>query len=281
MHVSRAHRATAPSCTLLELFRCHGKIATSSIRWQNCTTGRAPTYPPQVFDDLVALTGIPDSGRVLEIGCGTGQATLPMAQRGYGITAVELGENLAAIARRNLARFPNVNVQTAAFEDWPLPPEPFDLVMAATSFHWLDASVALPKVAAALRRGGAVAMVSGGHVEGGTSQFFIDVQDCYLRYMPGTPPGLRLPKAEDLPLEAPELDASGLFEPAQVRRYVWSREFTTQSYIDELNTYSGHLALSDANRLALLTCIRGMIDERYGGRIKKACVTDLDVARTR
>ncbi len=238
-----------------------------------------PAYPPEMFDDLVELSGIAAGGRVLEIGCGTGQATLPMAQRGYRITAVELGANLATVARRNLAPYPGVVVEAAAFEDWPLPAERFNLVMAATSFHWLDHAFALPKIARALRPGGSIAIISGGHVEGGTSEFFIDVQDCYLRYMPGTPPDLRLSKAEDLPMTSPEIDASSLFEPAQVRRYVWLRAFTTQTYLAELNTYSGHLALDDANRTALLSCIRTMIDERYAGHITKAYVTDLDVAR--
>jgi SAM-dependent methyltransferase len=46
-----------------------------------------------------------------------------------------LFDDLAAVARRNLARFPAIKVVTAAFEDWPLPSEPFDLVLAATVFH--------------------------------------------------------------------------------------------------------------------------------------------------
>jgi SAM-dependent methyltransferase len=241
-----------------------------------------PAYPPEVIDDLVALSGVPSRGRVLEIAPGTGQATMPMAERGYRITAVELGANLAAVLQRNLARFPSVEVHVGAFEEWTLPEEPFDLVMVATAFHWLDAAVAVPKIAAVLRPGGSLAVISGGHVEGGTSQFFIDAQECYLMYMPGTEPGLRLQRAEDLPVgEPPEVRNSGLFEPTQSRRCVWLREFTTKTYIDELNTYSGKLALSDENRDALLSCIAALIDERYGGRITKAYVTDLDVVRVR
>ncbi len=69
------------------------------------------------------------------------------------------------------------------------------------------------------------------------------------------------------------------FEPAEHRRHLWLRDFTTQTYIDELNTYSAKLVLSEENREALLSCIRAMIDGRYGGRITKAYLTDLHVAR--
>jgi hypothetical protein len=39
-----------------------------------------------------------------------------------------LFDDLAAVARLNLARFPTIEVLTAAFEDRPPPSEPFDLV---------------------------------------------------------------------------------------------------------------------------------------------------------
>src|SRR3712207_9472293 len=67
-----------------------------------------PGYPPALFDDLAALAGIGPGCRVLEIGCGTGQATVPLAERGCEVVAVELGPQMAAVARRNLARFPAV-----------------------------------------------------------------------------------------------------------------------------------------------------------------------------
>ncbi|HZC29448.1 MAG TPA: class I SAM-dependent methyltransferase, partial [Gaiellaceae bacterium] len=116
-----------------------------------------PGYPAELFDDLAALAGLRPGDRVLEIGPGTGQATVPLARRGYRIVAVELGTGLAAVARRNLAAFPDVEVVNAAFEDWPLPAEPFDAVVAATAFHWIDPDVRLARTAQTLRPGGALA----------------------------------------------------------------------------------------------------------------------------
>src|SRR6185312_4726413 len=78
-----------------------------------------PLYPPQLFTDLATLADLGPNARVLEIGCGTGQATLPLAQRGCQVLAMDLSPAMAAVARRNLAEFPDVTVVAAAFEDWP------------------------------------------------------------------------------------------------------------------------------------------------------------------
>ncbi len=178
-----------------------------------------PGYPAALFDDLAELTSIGPGSRVLEIGPGTGQATLPLAERGCQVVAVELGADLAAVARRNLAGFPRVEVVTAAFEDWPLPAEPFDLVLAATAFHWIDPSVRVGKVADALRPGGSLATITTEHIAGGDESFFAEVQDCYVRWDPDTPVALSLKPAIDIPSAHYGLDRSARFGPATLRRY--------------------------------------------------------------
>ena len=69
-----------------------------------------PGYPAALFDDIIYYAALPAGARILEVGCGTGQATLPLAQRGYAIDCLEPGAQMAAIARANLANFPNVTV---------------------------------------------------------------------------------------------------------------------------------------------------------------------------
>jgi hypothetical protein len=38
-----------------------------------------PDYPDALFSDLRAITGVTPPARLLEVGCGPGKATLPLA----------------------------------------------------------------------------------------------------------------------------------------------------------------------------------------------------------
>jgi SAM-dependent methyltransferase len=101
-----------------------------------------PEYPPQLFDTLVEVAGLQPGSRLLEVGCATGKATLPLARRGYRIPCIEIGPDLAAAARANLTDLQQVDVVEGDFETWEPPAgDLFDLAFAAIAGHWLDSSV--------------------------------------------------------------------------------------------------------------------------------------------
>jgi SAM-dependent methyltransferase len=238
-----------------------------------------PGYPAALFAGLVERGDLGPDRRVLEIGAGTGKATVPLAMTGCRVTAVELGANLAAVCSRNVASFANVDVVTAAFESWPLPRTRFDMVLSATAWHWLDPAVRIRKAAQALRAGGLLAVIETHHVAGEEEDpFFVDVQKCYEQHDPATEPGLRLPTVDDIPRLA-DTDGSDWFAPASFRRYRWHETYSTGGYLDLLMTYSGHRALPATNRTRLLDCIAQLIDHRYGGQITKHYLTQLWLAR--
>lgn len=91
-----------------------------------------PGYPESLFD---AIDRVAPGRRVLEIGCGTGQATVSLAARRYAVTAVELGASLAEVARANLVAYRSVEVLNEDFEWWQGPEVAFDLVVCATAWH--------------------------------------------------------------------------------------------------------------------------------------------------
>ena len=78
-----------------------------------------PGYAPAIVDAVVARAGVLPGGRVLEIGCGTGQMTAPLAARGY---ASPCASNLATPWRRSppatAATTPQVTILPSSFEAW-------------------------------------------------------------------------------------------------------------------------------------------------------------------
>ena len=48
-----------------------------------------PDYPAELFDELIAVAGLAPGDHLLEVGCGPGKATVPLARRGFRITCIE------------------------------------------------------------------------------------------------------------------------------------------------------------------------------------------------
>jgi SAM-dependent methyltransferase len=240
-----------------------------------------PVYPDAVFADIARLGGLREGARVLEIGCGTGQATLPLAQRRYELTCLELSPALAALARAKLAAFPRVEIVETTFEAWRPPSAEFDAVVAFTAFHWLDPEVRFAKAAEVLRRGGTLAVVDTQHVAlPGGDTFWAEVQADYDAVVPSEdnrPPG----PPEEIPDFATEIEASGLFDPFAAHRYVWDVTYTADEYIDVLETYSGHRSMEDAKRHRLYDLIRHRIAERPNRTVTKTYLTTLNLASRR
>jgi SAM-dependent methyltransferase len=179
-----------------------------------------PLYPPELFDDLVAYAGLEAGSCVLEIGCGTGQATLPLAERGLEVVCVELGAGLAAIASRRLAAFPRVEVVHALFEEREAEEASLEAVVAFTAFHWVDPEAKYAKPARLLRPGGTLAVAETDHVqvEGG-DPFWAEVQADYDAVVPSEdnrPP----PRPEEVDDLRGEIEETGLFTDVEARRHI-------------------------------------------------------------
>ena len=118
-----------------------------------------PAYPDNLIDQACQVAGIGSGDRVLEVGCGSGQLTRALLARGLHVTAVEPGQNLIALARRNLDGAGAVEFVNAQFEDAPLPREQFQAVFSASAFHWVDPEVSWQKAADVLVPGGTLALL--------------------------------------------------------------------------------------------------------------------------
>ncbi|MCJ7622491.1 MAG: class I SAM-dependent methyltransferase [Anaerolineaceae bacterium] len=239
-----------------------------------------PGYPEQLFKDIISLSGIPDDGKILEVGCGTGKATLPFARRGYKMLCLELGKNLADVAVRNCRSYPQVSIENTTFEDWTLQPGSFDLFISAQAFHWIVPEIGYPKARASLKDSGAIALFWSHYPRPQTS-FFKALDNIYKERAPqlaiaGTQTNLE----ELVMIITDHIDSSGSFEKTLVKRYPWSEEYTAEQYIKLLNTYSDHIRLPDDIRNSLFDAIYDLI-ERYGGAVERPYLSVLYFAKVR
>lgn len=237
-------------------------------------------YPEAALREALELARIPEGGDVLEVGCGTGQATRWLAEHGFRVLAIDRSEAMVEVASGELAAFSHVEVRAADFEKGE-PLGVFDGVVAASSFHWLDPASRVERSVAHLRPGGALILLWNVHPLPFTG-FFARVQSLYETWVPEWPP----PRDADAagkrfqPIAA-SLEASGRFEPLERWRHAWSRRLDAQAYTKLLGTHSDHRALPDERREGLFRAIRELIDREYGGEVERPYRTELIVARRR
>lgn len=242
-----------------------------------------PDYPAELVDALVELAALSPGAQLLEIGCGTGKATVPLARRGFRITGVELGASLAEQARRNLAGFPLVSVVNADIESWrPSATAAFDLVYAATAWHWIDPDIRYAKAWELLEPGGHLAFWEATHVVPQDGDpFFREIQDVYDEIGEGVPVGWSYSTAETLADLTTEIEATGLFTDVRVRRFGWETSYTAADYLRLLDTFSGHIAMAQWQRDRLYGEIRRRLAQRPDGTLRRHWGAVLHVARKR
>lgn len=239
-----------------------------------------PDYPDELFDALIAIAGLRPGDHLLEVGCATGKATVPLARRGFRVMCVELGPGLAAAARRNLSGL-DAAVIEGSFECWrPAPGERFDLVFAATAWNWIDPARRYALAWQVLRPGGHLAFWDALHVfPDGGDPFFREIQDIYDEIGEGLPPGSSSPRPGELAEQVAEIEASGLFEVVHVRHFDWERVYDADGYIDLLDTFSGHIAMADWQRERLYAEIRRRLGQRPDNAVRRHWGAVLHIAR--
>lgn len=212
-----------------------------------------PGYPQALCDDVAFAADLRPGHAMLEVGCGTGIATRRFAPLGLRIVALDPGSEMIRVARERSAGFTNVEFVVSTFEAWRPPPEPFRLVIAAQSWHWVAPEVRFAKASEVLSPGGVLAVF--GHVPVGLPAPLVEeFKQAHLRY--AIPWGPR-PEAAYLPSGPFKrwFDKSGYFAAAVHRSYPWKAPHTAQSYTDLMSTWSDFRLLDQAKQDGLRAAI--------------------------
>ena len=236
-----------------------------------------PHYPAKIFDIITEVAHLPKTAKILEIGPGTGQATEPFAQHGYYITAVELGEHLAEVARHKLSVYPNVEIVVGAFEDVDLPAHAYDLVLSATALHWIKPPFKFTKTHHILRPHGHIAIIHTNHVSDGEGDaYFHASQEIHRRFFGSGHAVASLPQAQDL--QPPELDRS-LFSLTHFSYVPMVVSYTARAYAALQHTYSPVLSLPQETQEAYLGAVEALINDSFGGVLHKHFAMSVAVAQ--
>lgn len=126
-------------------------------------------YPTGVIDTLVDAFTLTQADLAADLGCGTGQLTIPLAGRVRAALGLDPEPDMLAEARR-CARERGVTNTTwllAADTDLPaLPPllgtGALGVVTIAQALHWMQPETLFPAVRPLLRAGGGIAIVTNG-----------------------------------------------------------------------------------------------------------------------
>ena len=234
-------------------------------------------YPVALFEDLVAMGALGRSSAVLEVGCGTGQATGELALRAARVVAIDPGAGLVANARR-LTEATNVTFEVATFEGFEPPPAAFDLIASAQAWHWVDPTIGFAKAAQTLRPGGYLAIF--GHVPMMVSEALQPAfREAFHTHWPGawgqpSPQNWYLPEGPICSMIA----ASGAFQPAEHRGYDWTWVLDPDLFGRYLRTDSSYHVLDETPRLALFEALASAIVD-HGGTYESAWQTHLYLAR--
>ncbi|MDH4147233.1 MAG: class I SAM-dependent methyltransferase, partial [Acidimicrobiia bacterium] len=220
-----------------------------------------PAYPVELVDELIDMAGgVPLTA--VDVGCGTGKATVLLAARGVRGVGVEPDPAMAAIARRNLAPFPGWLIDQVSFERFIGPSVGVDLVVSAQAWHWLTPGVRVERAWEVLRPGGWLALWWNRSPRGTDDGLRAELDECYRAHAPQL--AAREPGDKGRP-PTDELSERTPFGPAVERAYHWSARFTSREYCDLLETQSDHRLLEAGVRARLFDAITAALDARGGG----------------
>jgi SAM-dependent methyltransferase len=228
-----------------------------------------PGYPAALVDDVVTFARIGVTP-ALEVGAGTGKATLAFAQRGVTLTAVEPDEAMAAVLARRVRGRTNVTITVSSFEDYA-PTQPFGLLFSAQAWHWTDPMVRWQRAAAALAPGGALALFWNND-RPADDRTMDAILQAHRDYAPGIVPVTEPVTEAALAAAWPRTDLDGLSEFGELseRLYCSARTLSSADYVALLATQSAYRMLDDAVRTQLLRVVADRLGEQVSLKIETA-----------
>lgn len=236
-----------------------------------------PLYPKELYDDMLRYQHIGSGSNVLEIGLGTGKATLPILETGCRLTGLEPGNQLAFLARERFRDRTNISIFQQTLQDYTGAESTFDMIYAATAFHWLPERYGYQRVYSLLKNGGCFARFAyHAGMDKGRNALAEEIQEQYKACLPHAGNFKEYCEADAKRLAG--LALSYGFVDTQYRLYSIAKDFAADEYMMLLRTYPDHMRIEPENRKKLFDGIHSAI-RKHGGIITVYYTFDLELVR--
>jgi SAM-dependent methyltransferase len=212
----------------------------------------------------------PTARTVVDLGAGTGAMTRDLVGKVDRVVAVEPDDRMGEILATNL---PEVTVLRGTGESMPLESSSVDAVLASSSWHWMDADLALAEVARVLVPGGTLGVVWAGpdpegpfvmqaqallsemSTEGGESR--VDSPD-------GADVASDVMDTENRVETTLEIPERSPFVQPEHTSMTWDVALTADELIGLLNTFSWIITMSDDRRAHVIAEARRVLSDGLG-----------------
>ena len=222
-----------------------------------------PKYPDILSVDLIQYSALDKTKKALEIGIGTGQATLPFLKTGCELTAIELGDKLAEFSKKKFREYERFKVMNQDFETASLEENNYDIIYSASAFHWISPEIGLPKVYRLLKSGGVFAWFSGVFAAS-QKNMYDEIQKVYSEYKKyfnyEAPQFDRTPEAQSKLMDISNKFKQYGFTDIFNRLYCGSRTLNAKDYATLCGTYSDHRVIPEPDRVVFLQKLEDTIN---------------------
>jgi cyclopropane fatty-acyl-phospholipid synthase-like methyltransferase len=239
-----------------------------------------PTYPQELFEDIIRFANLDEDHTLLEVGSGTGKATEGFVKEGIStITCIEYGENLAHLTQKKFSSYPDLQVIHSSFEDWNLPEKvKYNLVFSGTAFHFIPHETGYRKAASLLKDDGVLALFWFVHIPS-YEPVYASIRKAYASFAPHLEDSHAPTLAEFIEERSKQTLESGAFQNLKTHTYTWNQTYTAEEYVGLLDTHSGHQLLAPEQKASLYEEIRKAILAQNSGVITKTHAVALFLAK--
>jgi trans-aconitate methyltransferase len=197
-------------------------------------------YPSREVDHLADLVGLEHSGTVIDIGCGTGQLTLPLARHAAEVIAIDSIPDMLAVGRQNADAAGLTNItwllgDSSKLETLVAPGA--HVATFAASFHWTDRAEVALVLDALLDATGSIVTINDDLSDEEQPTWVHAVTDLRARYLGNEHTAATAPYTNP-PVSHREILASSPFAAVEALTWTWERRLTIEEAVGLQFTYS-------------------------------------------